>query len=287
MVTPELLAPAGTLRSIGPLIEAGADAVYVGLSGFSSRPASSDLTIDEIRTAVELCHDHHVRLHVAINGCVSSGVAAKLVDQILQLDSLGVDAMILADWGMIHHVSDRLQHAQLHASTLLGVYNASTVKLLRKMNVKRVVLSTNLYLNEIANIINEVPDLEYEIVADGGICFNDNRICELPHLNEGVGYQVYCRQPYQLSVNGTLQRANPIAAKQIVSHQILPLYLELGIDSFKVEGRTVEIEKILPRVRKLRRALDEAAGTRNGAESCTHYICTRNNEAVQRLRSQR
>lgn len=285
MIQGELLAPAGALRSIDALIKAGADAIYVGLAGFSSRPVSSDLSLDEIREAIHVCHRHHVRLHVAINGCISNVVLEKLCAQIMQLDEFGVDAIILADWGVIYQVYNRIHHAEIHASTLLGVYNSATVKVLQQMGVKRLVFSTNLYLDEIANIINEVPDMEYEIVADGGICFNDNRICELPHTNEGANYQVYCRQPYQLVVGDKACKANPIAAKQITSNHILALYLELGIDSFKLEGRTVDIEKIVPRVKSLRTALDEAMYNKKETESSVHYVCTRRNASVLQMRN--
>ena len=67
----EVLAPAGELSAIVPLIDAGANAIYVGLNGFSSRPQSADFSIQDIITATKICHDNGVRLHVAINGCIS------------------------------------------------------------------------------------------------------------------------------------------------------------------------------------------------------------------------
>ena len=277
----ELLAPAGKYDAIEPLIDAGADAVYVGLQGFSSRPVSSDLSLNEIRRAVDLCHSRGVQLYVAVNSCIAFDAADRLLEAIKEMDAFGVDAVIIADWGIIERACRMTEHIRIHASTLLGVYNSETVRLLREMGVKRIVFSTNLYLDEMASIVNSVPELEYEIVADGGICFNDNRICELPHTNEGEDYRVFCRLDYQLSNGDIAQPANPIAAEQITSTEVLALYMEMGIMSFKVEGRTVDPEKILPRIHRLRAAMDAVPKTSSGS-SVLHYVCTRNNPEVKR-----
>ena len=74
----EILAPAGTLEAVRPLIEAGADAIYVGLMGHSSRPRQADLSIEEILEAVPICHSRGVKIHVAVNGGISGNAYAAL-----------------------------------------------------------------------------------------------------------------------------------------------------------------------------------------------------------------
>lgn len=277
----ELLAPAGSPEAVEPLIATGADAVYVGLAGYSSRPRSADLDMNEIAHATKLCHDRGVRLHVAANSCISDDAAEGLIRNIKELDSVGVDAVIIADWGILARACEMVRHAEIHASTLLGVYNTATVRFLKELGVRRVVFSTNIYFDEMASTINSVPDMEYEAVADGGICFNDNRICELPHANDGEKYQVFCRLPYELKSGGTSRPANPIASRQITSAEVIDLYMELGITSFKIEGRTVDYLKILPRVQRLRAALDDAVQRSRDNSSTLHYVCTRQNPEVQ------
>lgn len=253
----ELLAPAGELDAIEPYIKAGANAIYVGFSGLSSRPSTSDFTRQDIVKAVALCHANRVTLHVAINGCISQDDLEHAYEAIAWLDEMGVDALILADWGVLRHSTKIVKHASLHASTLLGVYNTATVKELRKLGVSRIVFCTNLYMNEMSAIHDTFPDLEYEIVADGGICFNDNRMCELPHINGGDSYRVFCREKYEKLEDGSCSLANPICAKAISSDEILRLYIELGISSFKIEGRTTSYRFILPKVKALRKAIDD------------------------------
>lgn len=271
----EVLAPAGELNAIVPLIEAGANAVYVGLEGYSSRPQSADFTIQDIVTATQTCHQARVKLHVAINGCISEKSLDRVYEALRTLDSIGVDAVIIADWGILKNAKKYIKNAEIHASTLLGTYNARTIEYLRKMGVTRVVFSTNLYIDEINRIINAVPDMEYEIVADGGICFNDNRICELPHSDSNENYTVYCREIYSLLLAGKMTVAKRIAAKQISSAEIADAYLELGIRSFKIEGRTVNYHYIVPRVKKLSRALEVASQQDHSISSTLHYISER------------
>lgn len=271
----EVLAPAGELNAIVPLIEAGANAIYVGLEGFSSRPQSADFTMKDIVVATQICHEMGIRLHVAINGCISEKVLYKVYEALKKLDDIGVDAIIIADWGVLKNANKCIKNAEIHASTLLGTYNARTIDLLKKMRVTRVIFSTNLYIDEISCIINSVPDMEYEIVADGGICFNDNRICELPHANSSENYTVYCRERYNLLSDGRITAAKRIFAKQISSTEMVDTYLELGVCSFKIEGRTVNYQYIVPRVKRLSQALKVASQQNHSFSSTLHYISER------------
>lgn len=278
----EVLAPAGEIEAIEPLIAAGANAIYIGLEGFSSRPQSADFTMDEIKVAVIKCHQKNVRLHVAINGCISENSVDKVYQKLEELDKSGVDAIIIADWGVLSKANMYIKNAEIHASTLLGTYNSHTIRYLKKLGVTRTVLSTNLYIDEISQITNSVDGMEFEIVADGGICFNDNRICELPHTNDAENYTVYCRQNYELIIGDEKSLANTIAAKQITSHEIVDMYLELGILSFKIEGRTVDFRYIVPRVKSLRESLDKASMNDHSIRSTLHYISERRKERAKR-----
>ncbi len=269
----EVLAPCGAREGILPIIEAGADAIYVGTGALSSRPSSSDFSMEDIKRGLEECHRHGVKLNVAINGAVSDQRLDFFCQQMEALDALGVDALILADWGALHLAQTLVTHAELHASTLLGTYQCESVRQLADMGVRRTVLSTGLYLDEISSIIRGVPEMEFELVADGGICFNDNRICELPHAGENADYAVYCRKPYHLYKDGRCTgQAPPISAKQIECHEMLDLYLELGIYSFKIEGRTVPYPYILPRVKRLKEGLQRCAHHDHERASTLHYI---------------
>lgn len=265
----EILAPLGNVSYTEKIIKAGANAVYVGLKNYSSRPSFSDLTMDEIKTAIEVCHNNGVKIYVAINACISHVNQDDVKNAITQLDNMDVDALILSDFGMIEYAGDIVKNSEIHASTLLGVYNTQTVNVLKSMGVKRIIFSTNLYLDEMSKMIEANPQLDYEFVAAGGICFNDNKQCELPHVYKDSTYEVYCRKQYWFKGDGKAQKARSIAGKHISSAEIAQLYIELGIKSFKIEGRTESVEKIVDIVKHFKECIDSSVPT---GRSYGHYI---------------
>ncbi len=272
----EILAPAGCLEAIEPLCQAGADAVYVGLYGYSSRPASADLSIEQIHEAAKISHEYGVKLHVAVNSCIGNNEFPRLMNHLLELDRGEADSVIIADWGILQKAANLMKRTKVHASTLLGVYNAATVRFLQKMGCTRVVLSTNLYLDEIADIINSVPDMEYELIAGGGICFNDNRLCELPHVLSKGEFRVYCREQYALMSGNNCSQAPRIHSSAVDAASIMKQLIELGIYSFKIEGRTNNYHHVCKTVKRLADAAEKAVQDISIEESADfstiHYI---------------
>lgn len=188
MATYEALAPLGRLESLSDILAAGADAVYAGLYGFSSRPSDADLSLEQLESARELTAKRGVKLYVAVNSFIGHTQMDALLRQLEIVEQLGADAVILGDWGVLQAARSALKTTRLHASTLLGVYNSETVSILKGLGVDRIVLSTALYIEEIHSLLRQAPDIEYEIIASGGICRNDNRQCELPHDGKSLDY---------------------------------------------------------------------------------------------------
>lgn len=269
----EILAPAGRLSDIEPLIEAGADAIYVGLFGFSSRPKSSDFHIDEIQDALKLTQAYGKKLYVATNAAIEDEMVNPLYAAITRLDEIGVDALIIADYGILWQASKIVRHAELHLSTLTGVYNAENIEWLLQNRVKRLILSSDLFLDEIQDIIDRYPELDYEIVADGGVCFNSNRQCLLPHMGEFENYSVFCQHAYTIYDGEIeLRPARRIGNCPAKLHRTLGLYLSMGISSFKVEGRTNQIDYILKRIRQIKESKDQFMLHVDEMSGYMHYI---------------
>lgn len=248
----EILAPAGRVTDIVPLLEIGADAIYVGLAGYSARPKSSDFTLEEIQSVLPVIHEQGKKLFVAMNANVPDARIEELCEAMAALDDMGADALILSDYGLMRRAVQIVRRAEVHASTLAGVYNAEDVKMLRDMGIKRVILSSDLFVDEIVDIIDRVPELDYEIVADGGICFNSNRQCLLPHVGQKECYQVYCQKEYELVKDGEkMGRAKRIGNPPGKIHHTMGIYLGMGVYSFKVEGRTNDFSYIQKRVQDM------------------------------------
>ena len=274
----EVLAPAGNISDLMLMIQEKADAIYVGLQGFSSRPQSSDFSLDMIREAVAACHKNNIKLYVAINANVPQSEIKRLISTIFILDSYKVDAVILSEFGLISEFKGKLNHAKIHASTLLGVYNIETVRLLKDLGVSRIIFYANLYIDEMAAIINAVPDLEYELVAEGGTCFNDIRQCRIPHGIENNEHTLFCRKKYELfSDEKDLGRAKPISEYPTRTAEIAGIFMAIGITSFKIEGRTVPGEMRVPMVHTLNKSIEEF---NKGVplRSYLHYFSRKNRE---------
>jgi putative protease len=285
----EVLAPAGSLEHVQAAIAAGADAIYVGLQKFSARPDDWSLSLDEIRTALRMAHDAGRRLHVAINAELRDPRSADLERSAASMERIGVDAFIVGDFGMLQCLREAGIRVPLHASTLLGIYNAQAIRFLqREFGVSRVVLNTNLYIDEIADLHFLCGDVELEIISHGGVCFNDNRRCRQPHyLFEGE-YCVGCKQIYEAFPSdsqqvGQLTPLSTVASQvrtpdvplhggrliwspEIDLSAIVGLFLRVGVISFKIDGRTRTADYVAQSTRKLRQAVDGALGSREFAD---------------------
>lgn len=274
----EVLAPAGNFEHLQAAIDSGADAVYIGLQGFSARPNAWSFTLEEIPAAVRFAHESNCRVHIAVNAEFHTNQSDDLAKAVGIFSDCGVDALIVGDFGLLHYLKKLGNQIPVHASTLLGIYNAQGIRLLnREYGVNRVVLNTNLYIDEIAELHRLCPEIELEMIAHGGICFNDNRRCRQPHyLFEGE-FCVGCKQLYESFPDTQklvqLQPISKIASQvrtpevavggdrliwspEIDLSAIVGLFMRVGVISFKIEGRTRATEYIRQSTRKFREAID-------------------------------
>ena len=267
----EVLAPVGCFKELEIILHEKPDAVYVGMKGLTSRPSRTDFSMEEIKQAADICHKQNVLIYVAVNSNVKESDFAGLIDAVMEMDRYGVDSFILADYGLIHALSGKLEHAEIHASTLLGAYNIETVRVLKNLGVQRIIFYANLYLDEMIKIINTFPELDYELVAEGGTCFNDIRQCRLPHIINEKEHHLTCRSGCVLYRDGA-----PVKGKLLAEHpcrvaEVVGLYMAAGIKSYKIEGRTVPAVERVQIIRDLNRTIREfeQAGPLN---SYLHYI---------------
>lgn len=269
----EILAPIGRLCDLEQIIDAGADAVYFGLKGFSARPQEADLDLDELNEARQITREKHIKMYVAINATILDSHLQELMDKLNRLDEIGTDALILSDLGLINYVAKMKLKTAIHISTLAGVYNVDAIDLLVSLGAERIILSSDLFVDEIAELIEEYPNIEYEIVADGGVCFNSNRQCLLPHVSTMEDYSVYCQKDYLLKKNGAvLGDAKRIGNCPASIHRTMGIYIGLGVKSFKIEGRTNPLWYILKRVKEMKESKEFYLSRIEEIPGYMHYI---------------
>lgn len=254
----EILAPAGNMELLSAAIDAGADSVYVGLKGMSARPDPWGFDIESAKQASETIHNAGKRIYFALNAEYAEYRASQFIQAIQTLDDGYADAFIISDWGLLNRLCKMQLNQPVHASTLLGVYNINTAHYLKDLGVARIILNTNLYLDEISQITLGCPHMEYEVIAYGGICFNDSHRCRLPHFTVHEKYFVGCGIDYQVSytrAGETEAQLGCIHMPDIDLSSTLKVYTEIGITSFKIEGRTRPKNYVYESIGALRQAI--------------------------------
>lgn len=269
----EILAPIADKKYTKKLIKAGADALYCGLSGFSSRPRTSDMTVEEIIKAKNIAAYYGVRLYVAINAVILNENIDEIQRNIKILDDNGIAAFIVSDMGLINLLTAQKLNADIHISTLTGVHNVETVRYYKELGCKRIILSSDLYIDEIADITDNERGIEYEIVADGGICYNNNHQCNLPHFNDKNEFCVLCQSDFEILKNGKFEKkALPIGNAPALIHRALGIYIGVGIKSFKIEGRTNDIGYVIKRIKAINKSRNIYYKNRKEIPGYLHYI---------------
>lgn len=236
----ELLAPAGDLKSLKAAIHGGADAIYVGMQLFGARKYATNFTEEEIIEAIDLCHLYGVRLYVTMNTMIKDHEVSSFLKQVDFLYHNGIDAFILQDFGLICLLLDIYEDIEIHASTQFNNSTINTIKLLKDLGVKRVVLSRELSLDE----INKIDiDIEKEVFIHGALCISYSGNCLFSSMlgnrsgNRGE-CTACCRLPYKLYKNN--QKINSgylLSTKELNTSPNFKSLLNSNIQSFKIEGR--------------------------------------------------
>ena len=186
MKKPELLAPAGDMERLQMALAYGADAVYLAGTMFGMRSFAGNFTPEELKTAVELCHSKGVRVHVTCNTMPRNEEVARLPEWLEYLESVGVDAIILADVGTLALAKRYAPHVQCHISTQASIVNYQSATAWHDLGASRVILARELSLEEIRTIRDKTPaDLEIEAFVHGAMCVSYSGRCLLSNYMTG------------------------------------------------------------------------------------------------------
>ena len=177
---PELLAPAGNLRNLEYAIRYGADAVYAGMPRYSLRVRNNDFsTLEQLEKGVGIVHDAGRSFFLASNLLPHDGKVKTYIDDIAPIIELKPDALIMADPGLIMMVRERWPELPIHLSVQANTMNSAAVKFWQSMGIKRVILSRELSLDEVAEIRQECPEMELEVFVHGALCIAYSGRCLL------------------------------------------------------------------------------------------------------------
>ena len=251
---PELLAPAGDFECLVAAVKGGADAVYIGGKLFSARAYAKNFDIDEIKKAVSYCHLHGVKLYVTMNILIYEGELDEAVAFAGELYVAGVDALIIADLGLVAAIREKLPEFELHASTQMSVNNSVGADLAYDLGCTRVVLARELSGNNMKDV-TEACKAETEVFLHGALCVCHSGQCLFSSMIGGrSGNRGECAQPCRLPYNG---------GKYVLSLSDLSLaehvkeLIDSGVASLKIEGRMKSPDYVYTVTSIYRRLLDE------------------------------
>lgn len=253
---PEILSPAGNFEKMKAAILYGADAVYLAGNRFGMRAAADNFTVEEIFEAVKYAHERNVKVYVTVNTMPKVGEYEALEQYLTSLRGSGIDALIVADLGVIDLAKRVLPEVELHISTQASIVSPQTCMAYYRMGAKRVVLARELSLEQIIEIRKNIPeDLELEVFIHGSMCVSWSGRCLLSeHLTGRDANCGACTQPCRwsyklyeiiedkrpdapLPIEQTEHGTFIMSSKDMCMIEHIPELLSAGIKSFKIEGR--------------------------------------------------
>ncbi len=268
----ELLCPAGDLTRLKTAVDFGADAVYLAGEEFGMRTAATNFGVEDMREGIKYAHDRGVKVHVTCNTLPHNDEIVRISAFLEQVQELGADAIIAADFGTIKMVRKYAPKCELHVSVQSGVVNYETANAYYDLGAKRVVIAREMSLGEIAEIREKTPsDLTLECFTHGAMCVSFSARCLLSSYmtgrdaNRGDCAQP-CRWSYSLietnregqhfDITETDKGTYILNANDLCMAEHLDKMRDAGIGSLKIEGRAKSQYYVAVTANAYRGALD-------------------------------
>ena len=243
----ELLAPAGDLERLKIAFTYGADAVYIGGEIFGMRSAAKNFTIEEMKEGVEFAHNLGKQVFVTINIIPRSEELEQLPPYLLQLQEIGVDAVIVSDAGVFSIVKKTIPNMEVHISTQASTSNSVAAKFWYEQGAQRVVTARELSFDEIRAIRDNVPeDMDIEAFVHGAMCMSYSGKCVISNYTTGRdANRGACAQPCRWKYNLVKENENGeyeevingidssffFNSKDLCMIEYIPQLIECGITS--------------------------------------------------------
>ncbi len=252
----EILAPAGAYEQLRAAVICGADAVYLGAGNFNARRNAQNFTYEDLKQAVKYCHLRRVKVYVTLNTLIFDKELPDLYDTVKAIAKSGADAVIVQDFATVKVVKDICPDLPLHASTQMAVHNVAGALQLQDMGFSRIVLARELSLEEIRKIRENVT-AELEVFVHGAHCMSASGNCYLSAmLGERSGNRGLCAQGCRLNWKNNHGREYALSLKDMSYLESINKLADMGIDSFKIEGRMKRPEYVAASVSSLKNALE-------------------------------
>ena len=255
----ELLSPAGGFDSLIAAVQSGADAVYMGFGAFNARRSAKNFTNEEFASAVAYCHLRGVRVFLTLNTLLTDRELVQAAEALRKASAMGVDAILVQDWGLLTLAREIVPDVPLHASTQMSLFTLGGANEAAALGMERVVLARELNRDEVREICAGCP-AQIEIFIHGALCMCYSGQCEMSAVvGERSGNRGACAQPCRLpyGVDGPCRGGHPLSLKDANLSAYLAEMEEMGVDCLKLEGRMKRPEYVAVITDTYRRLIDE------------------------------
>jgi len=268
----ELLSPAGDMECLNMALTYGADAIYLAGQEFGMRTASANFSNEQLAKAVQKAHEKNVPVFLTCNTLPRNDELDRLPAFLEAAQAAGVDAIIVADLGVMNLVKQYAPKAEIHISTQAGIVNYAMANALYDMGAKRIVLARELSLDDIAQIRAKIPaDLEIETFVHGAMCMSFSGRCLLSaYLNNRDANRGDCSQPCRWEY-ALVEKKRPneymditedkhgsyiFNSRDMCMIEHIPELVKAGVSSIKIEGRAKSAYYVAVTTNAYRHAID-------------------------------
>ena len=258
----ELLSPAGGWEAMVAAVQNGADAVYMGFGGLNARRSARNFTDEEFREAVAYCHLRGVKVYLTLNTLVTDRELPAAAEALKKASDMGVDAILIQDWGIWRMAREAAPEVPLHASTQMSLHTLGGACRAAELGLERVVLARELSRRDIHTITRDCP-AEIEVFGHGALCMCYSGQCEMSAVIGGrSGNRGACAQPCRLpyGVNEKAAGGHPLSLKDANLADYVQELEQMGVACLKLEGRMKRPEYVAVITGIYRRLLDEKRG---------------------------
>lgn len=253
----ELLSPAGYYKCVESAIDSGADAVYLGCRALPHmRSTVFNFSDSEIKKALNYCHDRGRKIYLTFNSPYFDYQLPVIKKSISKFHSLGVDAFIISDIGLINDVRLMLPDSKIHVSIQAGACNRSTVKFFESLGANRITLERTVSIKE-AKDMKKTAKAEMEMFVFGPQCYSYDSLCYMGQYFDGV----CCRNKCLNKWSSNKKIARHLFMKYYNGISLLPGIFDAKIDSIKIEGRTRNSNFVSSITAIYRKAIDQYQNT--------------------------
>lgn len=255
----ELLSPAGSPESLRAAVQSGAGAVYLGWGDFNARRGAKNFSDEEFADALRYCHERGVRVFLTLNTLLTDRELPRALETAAAACRMGVDSVLVQDWGLFDLLRQALPDLPLHASTQMSLFTSGGCREMAADGCERVVIARECSAADTAEICKNCP-AEVEVFVHGALCMCYSGQCEMSALIGGrSGNRGRCAQPCRLpyGVNTPAKKDYPLSLKDSCLADRLGEMAEMGVACLKLEGRMKRPEYVAVITRIYARLLTE------------------------------